>query len=236
MSATKPAHKHEETVVEKARGFWEANNKAIIYITSAVVLLFAAFVIYKYMYKIPRNEKANEVVFVTQKYFSDFINTTDSSKALIAAKVLNGDGVNPGALKIMNKYSGTDAANLSAYYAGACYLHLGQFAKAIQYLKKFDSNGATQIESRAYGMMGDASAELNKNDDALNYYKKAANVNSKDEFTSSEFLFKAGLFAQTIGKKKDAIDLFKKVKSDFPQSEKAANIDRYLARLGEVSE
>ena len=44
-------------------------------------------------------------------------------------------------------------------------------------------------------MMGDASAELNKNDDALDYYKKAANVNDKDEFTSSEFLFRAALFA-----------------------------------------
>ena len=236
MSVPHPTHKHEETVVDKARGFWVANNKAIIYVASAVVLLFAAFVIYKYMYKIPRNEKANEVVFVTQKYFSDFNNTTDSSKALIAAKVLNGDGVNPGALKIMNNYSGTDAANLCAYYAGACYLHLGQFAKSIQYLKKFDGNGASQVQSRAYGMMGDASAELNKNDDALDYYKKAANVNINDEFTSSEFLFRAALFAESIGKNKEAIDLFMKVKNDFPQSEKAANIDRYLARLGEVSE
>ncbi|MFS8082859.1 MAG: tetratricopeptide repeat protein [Ginsengibacter sp.] len=236
MSVPNPTHKHEETVVEKARSFWVANNKAIIYIATAVVLLFAAFVIYKYMYKIPRNEKANELVFVTQKYFNDFNNTTDSSKALMATQVLNGDGINPGALKIINNYSGTDAANLCSYYAGACYLHLGQFAKAIQYLKKFDGNGATQIQSRAYGMMGDASAELNKNDDALDYYKKAANVNTKDEFTSSEYFFRAGLFAQSIGKKKDAIDLFMKVKTDFPQSEKAANIDRYLARLGEVSE
>ncbi|MBS1737201.1 MAG: hypothetical protein JSS98_11445, partial [Bacteroidetes bacterium] len=106
----------------------------------------------------------------------------------------------------------------------------------IQYLKNFDGNGATQIQSRAYGMMGDASAELNKNDDALDYYKKAANVNTKDEFTSSEYLFRAGLFAQSLGKKKDALELFKKVKNDYPLSEKAANIDRYLARLGEVSE
>lgn len=236
MSVTKTTHKHEENVVDKARGFWEANNKAIVYVASAVVLIFAAFVIYKYMYKIPRNEKANEVVFVTQKYFNEFNNTTDSSKALIATKVLNGDGANPGALKIINNYSGTDAANLCTYYAGACYLHLGQFAKAIQYLKNFDGNGATQIQSRAYGMMGDASAELNKNDDALDYYKKAANVNTKDEFTSSEYLFRAGLFAQSLGKKKDALELFKKVKNDYPLSEKAANIDRYLARLGEVSE
>ncbi len=85
-------------------------------------------------------------------------------------------------------------------------------------------------------MIGDAYAELKKNGDALDYYKKAADVNNKDEFTSSEFLFRAGLFAEAIGKKQDAIDLYKKIKNDYPLTDKAANIDRYLARLGEVAE
>lgn len=188
------------------------------------------------MFKMPKQEKADKVVFVTQKYFSEFTTANDSSKILLATKVLNGDGINPGALKIINQYSGTPAANLCEYYAGACYLQLGQFAKSIKYLKDFDANGADQIKSRALGMMGDASAELNKNDDALNYYQKAANVNGKDNFTSSEFLFRAALFAQSIGKQKEAISLFKKIKTDYPLSEKAADVDRYLAKLGEFSE
>ena len=188
------------------------------------------------MFQMPKEEKSNEIVFVTQKYFEDFTNATDSSKALIAAKVLNGDGTNPGALKIINSYSGTSAANLCKFYAGACYLSLGQFDKSIKFLKDFDAHGASQIESRAYGMLGDANAELNKNDDALSYYKKAANVNTKDDYTSSEFLFRAALFAQATGKTKDAIELFKKIKSDYPLTEKASNVDRYLAKLGDFSE
>jgi len=188
------------------------------------------------MFKVPEQEKADKVVFVTQKYFSEFTNATDSAKIMLATKVLNGDGVNPGALKIINQYSGTPAANLCEYYACACYLHLGQFEKSIKYLKDFDANGATQIKSRTLGMMGDASAELNKNDDALSYYKKAADVNTKDDFTSSEFLFRAALFAESTGKTKDAIDLFKKIKTDYPLTEKAADVDRYLARLGDFSE
>ena len=157
------------------------------------------------MFKVPKEEKANDAVFVTQKYFSDFSNAqgSDSAKALQAAKVLNGDGRNDGALRIINKYSGTAAANLCEYYAGACYLHLHQYAKAIKFLKDFDADGATQIKSRAYGMIGDASAELNKNDDALDYYKKAANVDDKDEFTSSEFLFvRRFLLNQSVKQKK----------------------------------
>ena len=232
----KKVHQKEADVVEKARGFWEDYNKPIIYIGAAIVILFAAWMVYKYMFKIPKEEKADKIVFVTQKYFAEFTTATDSAKILLATKVLNGDGANPGALKIINQYSGTPAANLCEYYAGACYLHLGQFAKSIQYLKNFDANGATQIESRSLGMLGDASAELNKNDDALNYYKKAATVNDKDEFTSSEFLFRAALFAESTGKTKEAIDLFKKIKTDYPLSQKASDVDRYLAKLGDFSE
>ena len=232
----KKVHQKEADVVEKARGFWEDYNKPIIYIGAAIVILFAAWMVYKYMFKIPKEEKADKIVFVTQKYFAEFTTATDSAKILLATKVLNGDGANPGALKIINQYSGTHAANLCEYYAGACYLHLGQFAKSIQYLKNFDANGATQIESRSLGMLGDASAELNKNDDALNYYKKAATVNDKDEFTSSEFLFRAALFAESTGKTKEAIDLFKKIKTDYPLSQKASDVDRYLAKLGDFSE
>jgi len=234
--ADKKVQKKEVDVVEKARGFWEDYSKPISYIGSAIILIVAAWLIYKYMFKVPEQEKADKVVFVTQKYFSEFTNATDSAKIMLATKVLNGDGVNPGALKIINQYSGTPAANLCEYYAGACYLHLGQFQKSIKYLKDFDANRATQIKSRALGMMGDASAELNKNDDALSYYKKAADVNTKDDFTSSEFLFRAALFAESTGKTKDAIDLFKKIKTDYPLTEKAADVNRYLARLGDFSE
>ena len=234
--ADKRAHKTDVDVIEKARGFWEDYSKPVIYIGSALILLLIGWTVYKYMFKIPKEEKANEIVFVTQKYFAEFSNASDSSKIMLATVCLNGDGTNPGALKIINNYSGTDAANLCEYYAGTCYLHLGQFDKAIKFLKNFDADGATQIKSRAYGMIADANAELNKNDEALDYYKKAANVNNKDDYTSSEYLFKAALFAETTGKTKEAVDLFKKIKSDYPLSEKAANVDRYLARLGEFSE
>ncbi len=232
----KKINKTEVDVVEKARGYWENYSKPVMYAGSAIIVLIAAWTIYKYMFKVPKEEKANDIVFVTQKYFSEFSTATDSNKVQLATLCLNGDGTNPGALKIINNYPGTDAANLCEYYAGACYLHLGQFDKAIKFLKEFDADGATQIKSRAFGMIADANAELNKNDEALSYYKKAADVNSKDEYTSSEFLFKAALFAETIGKTKEAVDLFKKLKSDFPLTEKAADADRYLARLGEFSE
>jgi len=237
MAAKATQHTEVDTI-EKMRGFWFNYSKPIMYIGSAVIVVLVGWLVYKYMFKGPEEEKANDAVFVTQKYFTDFTNASgsDSAKALLAAKCINGDGRNDGALKIISKYSGTAAANLCEYYAGACYLHLHQYDKAIKYLKDFDANDATQIKSRAYGMIGDASAELNKNDQALDYYKKAADVNDKDEYTSSEYLFRAALFAQSVGKTKDAVDLFKKIKDEYPLSERTPDVDRYLAKLGEFPE
>ena len=80
--------------------------------------------------------------------------------------------------------------------------------------------------------IGDANAELNKNDEALEYYKKAASVNEKDEFMSAMYLFQAAKFADKNGKTKDAIDLLQKLKADYPKSSQANETDKYLAKLG----
>ncbi len=229
-------HQKDVDIVTRARGFWATYSKPIIYISTAIILLAGGWLVYKYMFKLPKEEKANDAVFVVQKYFADFSNSQkDSSKTVLANVVLNGDGANSGTLKFISKYDGTNAANLCNYYAGASYLYLKQFDKAIKYLKDFDTD-APQIKSRAYGMIGDAYAELKKNSDALDFYKKAADVNEKDEFTSPEFLLRAGMFAESIGNKKEAIELYKKIKTNYPLSDRAANIDKYLARLGEVGE
>jgi tetratricopeptide (TPR) repeat protein len=229
------APKKDIDVVTRARGFWEKNSKPIIYVGAAIILLAGGWLIYKYMFKLPQEEKANDAVFVIQKNFTDFSNAPDSLKKQMAEIVLKGNDGNSGALKFITKYDGTEAANLCHYYAGAAYLHLKQFDNAIKNLKDF-STDAGQVQSRAYGMLGDAYSELKKNSEAMDYYKKAAGVNEKDEFTSSEFLFKAGQFAESIGKKQEAIDLYKKIKNDYPLSDRAASIDKYLARLGEVGE
>ena len=71
---------------------------------------------------------------------------------------------------------GTAAGNRANYMVGASYLHIGEFAKAIQYLEDFDGNGASQVQSKAYLLMGHAYAEQKKTSEALSNYKKAASV------------------------------------------------------------
>jgi tetratricopeptide (TPR) repeat protein len=221
--------------LERAKGFWAKYSKPIIYASSAIIVIVGGIFAYKYFFKLPKEKQAHEAVFVTQRAFADLGNAIDdSTRRIHAQRVLNGEGKTPGALKIISQYDGTDAANLCQYYAGTAYLHLKQFDKAIKHLKEYDSK-SSQIQSRAYGMIADAYAELKKNDDALEYYKKAANENEKDEATTSEFLFRAALFAESIGKTEDAIDLYKRIREDYPTTQRGGEVDKYLARLGQVN-
>ena len=114
--ADKKAEVKEVDVIERARGFWARFSKPIIYISAAIILIGGGWLVYKYLFKLPKEQKANEVVFRTQKIFTDFSNApTDTLKTSLAQKCLNGEGSAFGALKIMSRYGGTDAANLCAW-------------------------------------------------------------------------------------------------------------------------
>ncbi len=222
-------------VIEKAKGFWAKFSKPIIIVGSAFILVVGGWMIYKYFFRLPKEKEASEKIFPAEKLFVAMANSSSFGKDTVNM-VLNGDkatGVT-GLLKIISSYGSTPAGNRAQYMAGACYLQLKQFEKAIKYLKEFDGNGASQIQSKAYVMLGHAYAEQKKTEDALSYYKKAASVVDGDEGLASEALFLAGRYADAIGKSKDAIELFQKLSDTYPASQRvrSGEAEKYLAKLG----
>jgi tetratricopeptide (TPR) repeat protein len=200
--------------------FVKKNQKALTYTLVLAIVLIGGFFGYSELYQKPREAKAADAIFMAEKYFAN-----DSSNF-----VLNGDGTSKGVLYIMKEYSGTKAANLSKYYAGISYFRLNDFNKSIEYLKDFTTN-AKQVQAIAYGTMGDAYAELKKNDDAVTYYKKAGEYFPEDEAISSEYLFRAASFLELNGKNDEAIALYNTIKNKYPKSEKGFMADKYINRL-----
>lgn len=226
---------HANEVVARAKGFWAKNSKPITIIGSIVILLSGAYFGYKYFFKLPKERKASELIFPAEKLFGKMATTSSFNKDTVSM-VLNGakpEGVT-GLLKIISDYGSTPSGNRAEYMAGACYLQLKQFDKAIKHLKNFDGNGANQVQSRAYIMLGHAYAEQKKTDEALKYYKKAAAVDEKDEGMASEAMFMAGRYAEATGKTKEAIELFKELKEKYAASQRvqSGDADKYLAKLG----
>jgi tetratricopeptide (TPR) repeat protein len=228
MAASKevltPVATVEETnlALEKAKGFWANYSKPIIYVGTAIILLAAGWLGYQKLIKEPKELKANESVFHAESLF-DKMATSGFSKDSVNI-VLNGGSLEgttiTGLLKVISNYDGTASANRARYMTGASYLQIGEFDKAIRYLKEFKGNGATQIESKALTMLGHAYAEKKQTAEAFDAY----------------FLM-AAAYAETTGKNKEAIELYKKLKDKYPKHISVSNgeIEKNLARLGEFN-
>lgn len=204
----------------KLQAFFVENGKTIAIVLSIPIILVGGYYGYDEFLAKPKEEKAAEVIFKAQQYFS-----MDSSK-----KVLEGDGVNKGVLYVITNFEGTKTANLAHYYAGVSYLKLGDFKKAIEHLEKFKTD-VKQIQIFGYGVLADAYSEAGRMNDALEYYEKAGTVFEKDESNSSEYLFRAALLAETLNKEEKALELYVKIKKDYPKTEKGNQIDKYIYRL-----
>lgn len=216
--------------------FWNKHSKKILSFAIGLMIGVALFFGYKHFIKAPKEVEANEAAYPAETLFSKLTSTEfskDSSKIVLDGGVLDGVKIT-GLLTIINKYGGTNAGNRATYDAGATYLHLGEFEKAIKFLKDFDNNGAYQTEIKKQTMLGHAYAELKKNDDALAAYTKATTVNKKDENFTADALMVAGAFAEKIGKSKEAITFYKEARDEYPNFGAVQNgdVDKFLAKLG----
>ena len=214
---------NEISPVDKWKNFQDKNGKKYGIALSLILLVVLGYFGYRQFILEPKEKQATEAMFRAEDYYR-----IDSIRL-----ALNGDAVNAGFVKIISRYSGTKAADLAAFYAGSCYLKLGDFNNAVKYLKDFKTT-AIQVQAKAYGLLGDAYSELNKKEEAVEQYKKAGTLFDEDEIISPEYLFRAGYLYESMGKNEDAVAMYTIIKNKYPASPRGFDIDRYLARLGVV--
>ncbi|HEX3935680.1 MAG TPA: tetratricopeptide repeat protein [Puia sp.] len=217
-----PAHLEEEkNPLAEIQNVWERYGKQASYVLLAIIVLIGGYLAYRNFVAEPKEKTATEAMFHAEEYYK-----MDSTRL-----ALEGDNINAGFLKIISKYSGTKAANLASFYAGSCYLKIGDFNNAVKYLQDF-TTPVKQVQERAYGLLADAYSEQNKKEEAAEQYKKAGTYFEKDEMLSPEYLFRSGYLYESMGKTQDAIAMYKLIKDKYPSSQRGADIDKYLARLG----
>ena len=206
--------------LENLQGKYEGNKKTINMVVTIVLALIVGFFAYLKLYKEPRENKAANAISFAQNYFAQ-----DSLD-----KALNGDGQHKGFLKVMKQYSGTKTANLCNYYAGVCYLKKGDAKNAIKYLKDFDAQG-TLVEYAAYGAFRDDYMVCNNVKEGIEYYNKAA-AKKEDNLLTPVYLYRAGMAYEMNKQPQKAIENYKRIRDEYPQSMFARDMDKALARLG----
>lgn len=207
-----------ENALTRSEQFIEKNQKILGIVIGAIVVVVGAYLGFTKLYIQPKEKTAQEQMFFAEQYFEK-----DSFNLAV-----NGDGTNPGFLDIIGDYGMTKAANLSNYYVGVSYLHMGQFEDALTYLNKFSTDDVVLAPVHE-GAKGDCYAELNQADKALSAYKKAYSY--KNEFTTPVYLMKAGQLMETQGKNAEALEVYKQIKKDYPTSTEGRTIDKYIARV-----
>ena len=175
----------------------------------------------------PKAKEAISELNQAQIYFDLALNSVQSDSLFLRS--LNGGEGKYGFLDIIENYSNTPAAKLAIYSAGMAYLNLKDYNNAIYYLDQFEGDDIL-LSALSKGSIGDAFVEIGQLDDAFDYYIQASKVN-ENLFSTPKYLYKAAITASKIGKINQSIDLLKKIKKDFPESEQSDYVEVQIGRL-----
>ena len=207
-----------ESALSRTERYIEDNQKPLTIIILVLVALVIAFMGYKRFILMPAEKEAQSQMFMAERYFEQ-----DSFNL-----ALYGDGNNLGVLDIIDDYGITKSSELAHYYAGISFLHLGEFELAIEQLEKFSSDDK-MISLIAIGAIGDAYLELDEPLKAIGYYEKAATTED-NVFVSPIYLMKAGQVYESQEKFQKALETYQKIKDNYPESQEAEDIEKYIAK------
>ncbi len=226
-STTQEVFDSLDETANKSEQWLEKNAKMVYTVLGVLLIGMLAFLAYNKFVKEPKELKAANYLAYSKSFFDDAEKATKDVDSLYNI-ALNGADNKYGLLEIANKYSGTKAGNLASYMAGISYLKTNEYDKAVSFLSKFSSEDAI-LGPIAKGKIGDAFADIDQLSDAYTYYKQAADLNT-NSLTTPLYLFKAANTALEIGKYGEALQMFEKIKNDFPKSDEAKSIDMYIDR------
>jgi len=202
----------QDTYIQ-VENFFLKNRNIIIGVLALIILAIGGYFGYKKLYMEPREEQAQNSVSSAQKYFN-----TDSLDL-----ALNGDGVHMGFNSIIDKYGNTATGNMAHYYAGVCYLLKKDFDNAIKNLEAYDP-GTDELAGKTHELLGHAYAEKKEYQTAIAEYKKAGDEAKNN--IQSPFCYKlAGDLMAEQNDLKGALEMYKKIKKEYPLSSEGQNID-----------
>jgi len=207
-----------EQTLSRTEQYLEENYKTLLTGLGIIVIIVGLIWLGK-MYLSKRNDEAQSQIYQAEKYLE-----LDSLKL-----ALNGDGNYLGFIDIAKSYRFTKTGNLANYGAGICYLHLGEYQSAIDYLNKYSKQDKV-IGSLSIGATGDAYIELGDVDKGIAKYLEAADY-ADNSFNTPLFLMKAGEVYEMNGKYTDALKVYERIENEYPESTEGSSIEKYIARV-----
>lgn len=205
-----------DEVLGKSEAFVIKHKKPIVSAVVAIIVCIVAYLAYSTYVVAPKEAEADKAIFKAEQYFAN----GDLETAL------NGDGINAGFMEVIENHGGTNAANIAYAYAGVCQAQLGNFDEAIALLKKFDGSDRIISPMVKYAL-GNSYAHKGDYKKAISTLLDAADEAENLAVTPKCWMDAAAMYEKT-GKSDKALELYKRIKKEYPQSPEASNIDKLI--------
>ncbi len=208
-----------EQALTRSEQFIEDNQKLLTYILGGLIVVLLVIVGGNRYYLKPLNEKAAADMYYAERFFElDSFNLA-----------LNGYGTYPGFLNVIDDYGITKSAKVARYYAGVCYLQLGDHESAIDLLNKFNTDDLL-VGAAKFSTLGDAYVEMGELEKAVSSYKSGIDK-YENNFSSPIMLKKLGIVYEEMGEFEQALEVYQVIESNYPETPEGREIKKYIGRV-----
>ena len=176
----------------------EENKKMIVWVVAAIVAIAVIILGYVYLIQEPNLEKAKEEI---AKADVDYSLGQDS----IALNEY---------MAVADNYS-NDASDRAGLNAGILLFKEGKYEEAINYLTKYDAEGAL-VGPASQALIGDCYVNLQKYDDAVKYFDKAISLAGENELYTPLFILKKATVLREQQKFAQEAELLQTIKDKYP--------------------
>jgi tetratricopeptide (TPR) repeat protein len=135
----------------------------------------------------------------------------------------------PGLKSIVENYGSSPSGELARFYLANAYYHMGRYDEALKHFEDFSASDEMLTVSRYAGIAGCFEAKGAFKEAAENF-EKAATKYAKD-VNAAENLNNAARNFGLVGDKEKAIELYKRLKKNYPTSVYAREADRFIMQL-----
>jgi TolA-binding protein len=204
----------------KLTSFYEENRRTISIAVTAVVIAVFAVVIYV-KNRADNNEKAITAL-------GSIFETYDAAQFQTAVDGIPEKNI-MGLRAIVDNYGNSTAGDFARFYLAGAYAHLGKYDEALREFEDFSPTGELLAVARLSGI-GSCQESRGMFKEAAASFEKAATQYPKD-ISAAENLNNAARDFGQAGEKEKAVDLYRRVKKNYPNTAFARDADRFIAQL-----
>lgn len=197
----------------------DRNGKIAVGVVAAIVIIFGGIYAYNKFVVEPAEVAAYEEIWWPE-------NMLHFKEDYVAA--INGDslGFYDGFEDVVNSIDGTQAGLIAQFDLGIAYLNNGDYELARETLAGVDF-GDEMVTAVATGAIGDSYMQEEDASNAITFYEQAIDY-SPNSFTCPIYLKKCAFAHEVLGQWNEALAHYERIKKDFPNSEQASDIDKYI--------